>query len=72
MNDPGKITLSGSVEDARKTQVSGTPMNDAVLELHRTLDRLMSEPSFVKRVEYCTEYFTKELNDNKGNAYYLS
>lgn len=71
-NDPGKITLSGSVEDARKAQVSGTPMNDAVLEMHRNLDKLMSEPSFVKRTEYCTEYFTKELNDNKGNAYYLS
>lgn len=71
-NDPGTITLSGSVEDARKAQVTGTPMNDAVLELHRNLDRLMSEPSMVKRVEYGTEYFTKELNDNKGNAYYLS
>ena len=70
-NDPGTITLSGSAEDARNAQVSGTPMNDAYNELNNSLNKCMTEPSMVKRNELCTKLFSSELNENLGNAYSL-
>lgn len=70
-NDPGTITLSGSVDDVRKAQVTGTPMNDSCNALNKELEKNMAEPSMVRRFELCTELFSSELDENMGNAYSL-
>ena len=67
-NDSGLISLTGSVEDASKSRVTGTPMNDKMRELENSLDKGMTEQSLVKRMEYCTELFTEALDVNSGNA----
>ena len=67
-NDAGTLSLTGSVEDARKAQVSGTPLNDALIDVLRQMDEYFAESSMTKRQERCMALFTGALNDNSGNA----
>ena len=67
-NDAGTLSLTGSVEVARKAQVSGTPLNDALNDVVRQMDEYYAESSMVKRQDRCMELFTEALNDNSGNA----
>ena len=67
-NDAGTLPLTGSVEGARKAQVSGTPLNDALNDVVRQMDEYYAESSMVKRQDRCMELFTEALNDNSGNA----
>ena len=67
-NDAGTLSLTGSVEVARKAQVSGTPLNDALNDVVRQMDEYYAESSMVKRQDRCMELFTERLNDNSGNA----
>ena len=67
-NDAGTLSLTGSVEDARKAQVSGTPLNDALIDVLRQMDEYFAESSMTKRLERCMVLFTGALNDNSGNA----
>ena len=67
-NDAGMLSLTGSVEVARKAQVSGTPLNDALNDVVRQMDEYYAESSMVKRQDRCIELFTEALNDNSGNA----
>ena len=71
-NDKGSISLTGTVEGARKTQICGTPLNDALMEVERQMDEYYAEPSMVKRQESCMALFTAALNDNSGNALSMS
>ena len=67
-NDAGTLSLTGSVEVARKAQVSGTPLNDALIDVLRQMDEYFAESSMTKRQERCMALFTGALNDNSGNA----
>ena len=67
-NDAGMLSLTGSVEVARKAQVSGTPLNDALNDVVRQMDEYYAESSMVKRQDRCMELFTEALNGNSGNA----
>ena len=67
-NDAGTLSLTGSVEVARKAQVSGTPLNDALNDVMRQMDEYYGESSMVKRQDRCMELFTEVLNANSGNA----
>ena len=67
-NDAGTLSLTGSVELARKAQVSGTPLNDALIDVLRQMDEYFAESSMTKRLERCMALFTGALNDNSGNA----
>ena len=67
-NDAGTLSLTGSVEVARKAQVSGTPLNDALNDVVRQMDEYYAESSMVKRQDRCMELFTEALNGNSGNA----
>ena len=67
-NDAGTLSLTGSVEVARKAQVSGTPLNDALINVLRQMDEYFAESSMTKRLERCMVLFTGALNDNSGNA----
>ena len=71
-NDKGSISLTGTVEGARKTQICGTPLNDALMEVERQMDEYYAEQSMVKRQESCMALFTAALNDNSGNALSMS
>ena len=71
-NDKGSISLTGTVEGARKTQICGTPLNDALMEVERQMDEYYAEPSMVKRQDRCMALFTAALNDNSGNALSMS
>ena len=71
-NDAGTLSLTGSVEVARKAQVSGTPLNDALNDVVRQMDEYYAESSMVKRQDRCMELFTEALNDNSGNALSLN
>ena len=67
-NDAGTLSLTGSVEVARKAQVSGTPLNDALNDMVSQMDEYFAESSMTKRQERCMALFTGALNDNSGNA----
>ena len=67
-NDAGTLSLTGSVEVARKAQVSGTPLNDALIDVLRQMDEYFAESSMTKRLERCMALFSGALNDNSGNA----
>ena len=67
-NDAGTLSLTGSVEVARKAQVSGTPLNDALNDVVSQMDEYFAESSMTKRQERCMALFTGALNDNSGNA----
>lgn len=67
-NDKGTISLTGSVEDARKAQVSGTPFNSTLIDVLRQMDEYFAEISMTKRQERCMALFTGALNDNSGTA----
>ena len=67
-NDAGTLSLTGSVEVARKAQVSGTPLNDALNDVVSQMDEYFAESSMTKRLERCMVLFTGALNDNSGNA----
>ena len=71
-NDAGTLSLTGSVEVARKAQVSGTPLNDALNDVVSQMDVYYAESSMVKRQDRCMELFTEELNGNSGNALSLN
>ena len=67
-NDAGMLSLTGSVEVARKAQVSGTPLNDALNDVVRQMEEYYAESSMVQRQDRCMELFTEALNGNSGNA----
>ena len=67
-NDTGRITLTGSADEARSARVGGTPMNDYLIAMEEKLNENMNEQSSLKRMEKCTELYTSALEDNEGNA----
>lgn len=71
-NDAGTLSLTGSIEVARKAQVSGTPLNDALNDVVRQMDEYYAESSMIKRQDRCMELFTEALNGNSGNALSLN
>lgn len=71
-NDAGTLSLTGSVEVARKAQVSGTPLNDALNDVVSQMDEYYAESSMVKRQDRGMELFTEALNGNSGNALSLN
>lgn len=71
-NDAGTLSLTGSVEVARKAQVSGTPLNDALNDVVRQMDEYYAESSIAKRQDRGMELFTEALNGNSGNALSLN
>ena len=67
-NDPGVISLQGDVAEIAKMAISGTPMNDTIIELKKNMEECFTEKSMVKRWELCTELFNSKLEENLGNA----
>ena len=67
-NDPGIISLQGDVAEIAKMAISGTPMNDTIIELKKKMEECFTEKSMVKRWELCTELFNSKLEENLGNA----
>lgn len=67
-NDSGTITLNGSADEARRSHVGGTLMNDYLIALEGKLAAIMPEQSLVKRMEQITELYTSAFEENAGNA----
>lgn len=67
-NDHGVISLQGNVAEITKMAISGTPMNDTIIELKKKMEGYFTEKSMVKRWELCTELFSSKIGENLGNA----
>ena len=67
-NDHGVISLQGDVAEITKMAISGTPMNDTIIELKKKMEECFTEKSMVKRWELCTELYSSKIGENLGNA----